>query len=555
MASFTAIKGGWSITRNNNEDILREGEKIRNVREVFLLRFPVGEAIRPGATTFGNAFDADNHVHVYNEAMLQLTLKVVADMRVKYDELMQKSMISDACEGDPIVICLESVVGAEPDPMLVVDGLEDPANLHTRPFLTGIPDRYPIVEYRLFIFVRHASDSVNFGRIFAETIANTKRQYAVQFGSVKLGKRKKGDDAPDDDNGPGRKDDDDVDLCSYTGDANAATQYGLSLKETEKWKLIRSEKTWCNVADMILGFKHLTRPDMQAKITMKPLSFDGNPANPRYVLSPYLYFKYPHQYADHAQISVTGYDTNGTSDTTWTFPVANRVVRVSPDDQMISRFRGKLLPDYFVRNCDETSDKELLEPNRRFNAEYWANLGQNDALDREMVGDELDVDGDIVGEDANLRGAGLQVDENGNVMAGNNVVVAPERELGGVTTVRIKELLKSVLPQADELYEYDTRTLLREDFEDSTTLHAQRLLTITDDPDRSAFHMLRYRGAILKAKFATLVSEGGHEMHALRQQYLLHQQRQIRAYDDMCMVGALRSPASFYSLFCLILNN
>ena len=58
---------------------------------------------------------------------------------------------------------------------------------------------------------------------------------------------------------------------------------------------------WANVADGLLGFKRLTYAETLAQITSISTTVRDNKANPRYVLTPMLYFQYPHENTDARQ--------------------------------------------------------------------------------------------------------------------------------------------------------------------------------------------------------------------------------------------------------------
>lgn len=564
MASTAgAIKGNWSITKKNGSDVFQEGELVTNVQEVFMLRLPVGEALRPGSTTFATAFDADNHEHVFYEAALQLMLKTAADVRASYEHDMHEGTTAASAsaidQGDPFPMFLETVVGTEPDEKITLE-FETPEYVNGRPFMRGVTSRYPVVEYRVWFFVRVTGVEADVGKMIADTVHHVNQQFNKRYAAVTVRKKKGGKSSNNtlaDEPMRGeaaKKDDESVSMIEYQGDANKGmVDYGQSLKETERWKLIRSKGVWCQVADMIAGMRRLTHPKTYAKVMNYTLGNDANPAHPRYVLSPFLYFAYPNAYADAPQRDVRGYRIGED----WTFPVPDRVVRVSEDDAVLARFRSKLFPDFQIRSYGESLENDMNLPAPRLTAEYMERMSMQQhqrrgspslgEADLDRVRDELVnmmLDDEEAGDAAAAAGLGqAQVDEFGNLLpmdpdeeaaAASGMQGQPARAIGGSTPARIKQMIESTLP-TDDLEAFDSRALQRENFEDATTLQAQNLLNSTDNPEVSSFHFMIFRGAKLRSEFMGMAQSGRCSREELRRQYLGRQQVLFREYNDSCM--------------------
>jgi len=598
MQSFVERKFNWSATASNHADVVPPGHVVDNVEDVYMLKLPVGEAIRPGATSFADAFDRNNEVQVFYEALLQLLLKTTAEMRATFDKDVRAGHAKlAACTGDPIHLYLETVVGERPDEAMLLAGHlinQDPAALASRPFMTGIGDEYPVVEYRLWIFVRARSETFDFDRILGNTIARLKQNYQAKFGHSDVardeisrgsvggggkGKRKRAqsaDDGGDGDGGDGISFGDAggggggaVDPCSFTGNASGMMKYGESLNSTNKWRLIRSETIWCTVIDMVLGYRVLTRPELMKNLVSRSLLPDNNPAHARFMLNPQAYFRLPNGYAARAQRNIYNYvvnkDINGRR---WTFPVANCVLRVPPNDEEIQRFCLKLLPEHQIRGMGSDLDQAVgrttgsLRDHSIVSQTYFdafaAAAAADDAVGMaydalaEGAGDTDDLAFDL--DDGQLDG-GAAVDAFGNpigddddTLAGRaargaglpgdaDAAAADEARRGGVLPEQIRAMLNHVLPRRDELEPFDSLTLLREDFEDSHSLMHQHLLAETDNPDRSSFHRLRFRGARLRSEFNKLAASGTLSRDELLLRRRAMQYDLLRGYGDMCMTS------------------
>jgi len=546
------------VTSINSSDIFQPGERITNVHEVYMLRLPVGEALRPGSTTFATAFDADNHEHVFYEALLQLLLKTAADVRASYEHDMQDgtniTAASAADQGDPFPMFLEAVVGVEPDEKITLE-FETQEHVDARPFMRGVSSRYPVVEYRLWFFVRVVDAEADVGKMIAETVHHVNQQFNKRYAGVTV-RKKKGKPANNtlaDEPSRGesaKKDDEGVSMIEYQGDGNKGlVDYGLSLKETERWKLIRSKGVWCQVADMVAGMRRLTKPGTFATVLNYTLSNDANPAHPRYVLSPFLYFAFPNAYADTLQRDKDGYRDGDN----WTFPVPDRVVRVSPDDQALARFRGKLFPDFQIRSYGDSLEQDMNLPVPRLTEEYFKRMNIDrpargvhnspgndlDRVQNELV--NMMLDEEEGGEEGGLGRA--RVDEFGNFLpmdpdeeaaAASELQGQPVRAFGGSTPARVMQMIHATLPEKD-LEPFDSRALQRENFEDATTLQAQNLLNSTDNPEVSSFHFMIFRGAKMRSQFLALAQSGACSREELRRQYVGRQQVLFREYSDSCM--------------------
>ena len=547
------MKGMWSITEEHPHDIFADNEVIKNVHNVYMMALPRCSAIRAGASGFENAFDPDDHENVYMEAALQLALKSISVVRREFQAAkIRGEMVGSEYDSEPVKCYIEAVRGNRPDPNAdEYDYGNTPETVGARRFMRGVPDNVPIIEYRLWIFILQAHVKIDFGRIFFDLIDAANKEYNIKVGG---GSTTGGQSSAGGGGGGADSADVGISMSSYGGSTDSATRFGRHLGENERWKLIHSLSLWSQICDMNIGFRRLTRPDTMARILSVKTDVDKNPANPLYSMSPYLYFQHPHEFAYEPQAYLSNYMKSDNCQR-WTFPVPDCVVRVSASDEPIARFRMKVFPDYQVRSIgDEAIDGMARRKRERDTAlleRKKIGRGNNAVNRRHMVhrplsfGDAGDIDefSDIIaagGGAASEDPFGDDIMRDLGVDGGGGAQMPPpaagQAAGGGKERADIMAVISSI-PETtpDGSFElYDHQVLMREDFEGSTSLAAQKLLSATDRPDRSDFHRVRYTGALLRSKLRELVSSHEQPRDELRKAYLSNQRRVMRMYEDLC---------------------
>jgi len=520
-------KGTWSITRSNASDVVHDDEFIDGALETYLLEIPCGASMRAGAVSFEQAFDADVPDHAFAEATLQMMMHALSLVRTKYDERVCTTTSTDVV-GEPFLVFLETVLGSAPDPRMPLIVRVDDA---TRPFMRNVPDNIPVVAYRLWLFVRVIDEAYNYSRIFMESIKDAARAHAAY---VTPGLKRTRADKPDADGDTG------VSLASYAGPDGI--KYGHQLGPNEKWRLLRSLELWAHVADGLLGFKRLGR--FIAQITSNTTALNDNKANPRYVLSPYLYFEHPHADADPRQRELARYMIKAEGKR-WTFAVPDRVVRVHATDQSIERLRKKIFPDYQVRSIgNDAVEREVLRQRQRAVARISRAIvgsGPNAVAERRMVHVDLPPgaagDIDLLGLAPAALASPVDDEWDASLYDDNEAPrLRPrvQQVTGGVDYESIMRVIRSVpntTPTGDfELV--DGNMIAREDFEGSTSLAAQHLLSATDHPNRSPFHLVRHTGARLAADFLERMKSMSRE--EARAEYEQIRMRLFNDYSNTC---------------------
>jgi hypothetical protein len=557
LSMMSMMKNAWSMTPENHNDVLGEDEYIDNVEEVYMLELVRGANMRPGATSFETAFDAENAEHAYAEATLQLMLHVASVIRTAHTKGMFRATetTEDSSGGEPFAIYLEAVLSSVPDPRM-----PDANNFQTeeharRRFMSGVPENIPVVAYRFWFFSLVAHDQYNFSRIFMETIKESAISYA-EFNSPALRAKRGGKGSGE--KTPGASSADTAaSLSSYAG--SEGVKYGQTLSESEKYRRIYGLDVWVSIADMLLGIRRLKRPEHMAKIMSTSTSITDNPANPRYVLSPLLYFRHPHKYADQRQQDIRNYMVLE-SGRRFKFAIHNCVLKVSARDEPIPRFTKKYIPDYQLRAIGDDAIDAITQRRRANEVSHLRRrrLGSaaNGVLERAMVHRTLPIgaagDIDIVAPSAAAVADGVEdpwmvsvydLPEQPRARQCIGSVQLPAitagRVVGGSDVTSILRVLDSIpdtTPDGD--YELvDAEVLAREDFEGSTSLASMHLMSATDYPGRSHFHLVLHTGARLRAELSGLIAASNNAMprEERRARYLHNQMRIFRDYEDLCM--------------------
>ncbi len=270
---------------------------------MYLLYFQPGRTILQGATHFSNAFDRQNPRHSYQEALLQLVLVTVQQLRANVAK-MQETRGADGArvlgyEGDPIRMYLETVVTEAP-PGERAPSATDAA----RPYLNNIPHTRRVVEYRLWLFILEPRTVINFDLLFlgvrAALRAARNANAPITLGVVDASRaafsnamnpvavtrsNRRAAGGGDDDDGLL-----DVALCSYSG-AGRDRRYATRLAPNERFRIIRSRTLLAMACDSMLGLTLLTMPETLQRIACKELN--ENPVRPQVALNPTNYFLAP----------------------------------------------------------------------------------------------------------------------------------------------------------------------------------------------------------------------------------------------------------------------
>jgi len=565
LSTMSLLKNAWAITKDNAHDVFGEHEYIDNVKEVFLLEIPRGSNMRAGATTFESAFDVDNAEHVFTEATMQLVMHSIELMRAAYDaDQLKSAQTSAQLDGDPFVVCLEAVIADRVDERLPPPIIDRSGE---RLFMRNVPDNVPVVAYRLWLFVRVADTRYDFGKFFLESIKVAGAAYTdfVNPGAARRASRAGPGGASSSSTGPDAQGDVGVSLSSYAG--AEGVKFGQSLNDTNKWHLIRSLLVWSHVACQLYGFKRWSRPKALARVTNNATALNDNPAHPRYVLTPYMYFEHPHKYACAEQRDIGRYCVFANK-SRWQFARHDCVTKLSPADQSIVRLRKKLFPDYQARIVGDASidhayalararevshlRRRIVGSNRSAVAErpmihQPLNFGTGGDLDRVAPDAARVADVNESGFTGERFGAarrrnvppGMLNDDDDDDDDEEEYGEPPEGETvrGGTDFASIMRMIRSV-PNTTPAGDYeltDPSILLREDFESSASLAARRLRAATDSPDRSHLHLVLHSGARLMGELSTRIAAGGMTQEEKRAEYVHARTHIIRLYEDLCM--------------------
>lgn len=420
---------------------------------------------------------------VYAEALVQLHFVCMAEVRarlpkVDIDKLDHKS--------DPIRVYLEVVTSdpTEGSSSSVTVFTSDPS---TRPFMRNVTDSTRTVEYRMWFVLLEGPSHINYANIMANIIEQNGDEYQSMLASSKSSKRRKTNKSSD------------STVCTFMGGSQGATEFGQSLGDTEKWKLIHNWTVYANAVDSLYGLRLLSTEDRLHEIHDRSRPFTSNPANPCRVFNPRTYFMYPTQGINDVQRSQSSYLANGA----WIFPKPDHVVSLNANTQVLERFRIKMLPDYQARYYDETVTQTYLQASKR---------------PRRQIAQRQVEEGVI--DDLDFLGLGDEDDE-----ADASEAAGP----GEAMNQPVEPIMQDGAPLA-----YDSTFLAQEDFEDLNSLEARRLLSPTDSPDRSAFHRIRFEGACLRNVLIENATSGKYTTAELRHQYTEIQRTLITRYEDQC---------------------
>lgn len=500
-------KHAWLLHPHNHSELLTDGCEFKDVTEVYTLELPAIRGFNPAACTFESAFN-DTPVHRFFEAAYQSLVKAVELYSIRYNDLPPGSV---TVAGPPIELLIEAVLAKEPNHTRPSDYFGNtPEDIASRPYLRGIPDNHELAAYRIWVLVRVSTQELNFERVWREQVFG---EAVRRYTNFKLGLEKE------------RANNNSMGMNAYEGHNGS---YSRQLKDTERWMLIHSEATLAEVWDMILGFKAVTRPDILNATLSGAVTWERKPINIRARLSPFLVFQKPRTIAiDPSQDMASSY-LDWQSQTTWRFPKANRVVRVSPTRQNVLSFHKMLLPEYQARVFSSlfvVSEDRIAAIPAPVALEDMGDLGD----DFIALFADADADNEEQGAVAVAQPADADSLVNHNRVGAIEVgSVAIGSEL---TTVRDLIDTAPMRSTSGALVPYDPAALEREDFDTVTSLTSKMDMDHFFRPETSAFHFLYFFGRFLAEKTLKFADD---DIDLQRVVYERQQQQLLHMYSSLC---------------------
>jgi hypothetical protein len=550
MADAQTLKGAWSLSSENPLDVFGEHESIEDVDEVIMLQLMSSQHMRPGATTFSNAFDRDNFEHSYAEATLQMFLKTLNDMRLRLQEPSLRDKVE--CESEPFGVYVETVLREDPDQFIGEYDLgSTEESLEARAFMRNVKDNVVVDGYRFYAVIKRGLAGVSFGDIFLSNIDDIEAEYlkSITQAVKKAARNESGDTG--------------VSLMSYAGESGNGSAYGRSLGPNDKWRLLRNRTVWAKTADMLLGIGQLgsNTVHVRDRISSRKQPYSKNPLNPRYCMSPILFMEHSYKTISEKQSNILNYLVTPNAIDHWKFPRHDLVLRVPVVDLTVDRFMQKMVPEYLARMAPDVMNRlmrqrhdgvkqRMLKRHRATDSASKSVLPMREMVQRSLSPeDTADLD-DFLGADGQMAeamssqsiGSALDYvdcsmdddDEDGNGSSAPAVLArVPE---GGKNFGDIVEMLRSVNCRDREgnYYCVDIDALQREDFEDSSSLAARQMLETTDKSSSSSFHRVRFMGAALRSRLIDLIKSDELTQEECRRAYLANQRTLMRAYEDSC---------------------
>jgi len=584
MSATGDVKRAWLLAADNHSDVLPDGTRVYAPGGVYLLYFTVGRALTPGATYVAEAFDRENQIKAYHEALLQLVLVTVSELRARANSAADTGGAGGGCkdaagagqppppklgyDGDPIRVFFETVLAEEEDD---VDDEEEEEHHHhhrgpdavdtsvldtelesmvlgtrvgrnaSQPYNRNVSDKTELVEYRVWVAVLDAA--LDFGATLMNIVKENQRAYLVATNPSVFraaggggGRRGGGGGGGGGGSGGGRQDDGEASvaasLSTYAG--GAPPRYAAALGECEKFRLINSLGKLALVCDMLLGLTALSLPAVADKIASARTPLADNPVHPRVSLSPLNYFRAPTGTACEAQRTLARYYDAATQ--TWGFPHADRVLVVTAELQSVARFMRMYLPRYQQLSLTHALNLSALRLPRHLHVPGGGrgrrNKGGDGGDGGERPGERAIGVSELTAEEVRELAAYMGVNEaEAYAVAGGERVVLGEAEHAR-DGVRVLVSRDAGGLNVDALNTFDDAVLAREDFEDDNALATQRELHGADSPSRSALHALVWEGARLRRLFNVLAPELSRARR--RHEYLAVCTRQAQLYADQC---------------------
>jgi len=508
-----------SYEETQASEVVRVDETIKDASAVWLLPLTSGVHISDNPRLLDDAFLPTENGSM-GRALLLLIMRTAHAYRARVTSKLRGDFpeaADDAYHGSPVNMYYETVTGDPRDASRrVFDTRPIMGDLHSagdsgtslaralqeagvhlrridparRHFMRDIGDTVPNRQLRFWFFFMHPADLVDPSRIFQELIQKAESTYAEHMG---LGARSR--------------------YAPAASSSDAGLSFGHTLAGVERSRLIRSLGTLAAAADTLHGHVAATLPAVLSKINDPRVSFSDNPVNPRFIFSPKFLLKHcAHTVRQRARDFSRYYDAETKS---YSFPLANHVIRLSSEDLVPGRLFERMLPRYQAENVQQTRVVRFQMRGTRVRVERA--VGSDD--------DDSDVD-------------------EAEMVARSDALNVADADRAAVYGAAFRELDMAASS-------VDPTLLGREAHHSASTQALRDAADGKTDTKKSALHRLRVEGAELRYELERsqlLTDEETHEPVLSRKQcraiYLENQETMARAYIEQCTATDSRMSSS-----------